>query len=264
MDRNDGEGAMRSLGAVLKAAVLAGLIAGAVTSGLHALILEPVIEQAIELEEQQMHQTPGQGHSHAEPLIDRTTQRWGLLLGFLLYGAIWGMLFGLVVYVTQGWLPPTWTVLRRGLLLALLVGWSVAMFPFLKYPGNPPGVGEAESIGYRQTLYFGFIGLSIAGVALVAGGYQLLHRIAASSSLRQRGWQMALGFYVIYAVALYVSMPANPDPVEMPAQLVMTFRLLSFVGLLVFWGVLGGAFGWLATESKAEVYSHSLGGRGRG
>ena len=66
---------MRSLGAVLKAAVLAGLIAGAVTSGLHALILEPVIEQAIELEEQQVHQTPGQGHSHAAPLIDRTTQR---------------------------------------------------------------------------------------------------------------------------------------------------------------------------------------------
>jgi predicted cobalt transporter CbtA len=243
---------MQSLRAVLKAAVVAGLIAGAVISGLHALVLEPVIEQAIELEEQR-HQTPGHGDGpgHAEPLIDRTTQRWGLLLGFLLYGAIWGLLFGLVVYLTQGWLPPTWTALRRGLLLALLLGWAVAMFPFLKYPGNPPGVGDPESIGYRQALYFGFIGLSIAGVALAAACY------------RWRGWQLALGFYVLYAVVLYSVMPANPDPVEMPAPLVTTFRLISFAGLVVFWGVLGGAFGWLATESKAPVYSASLSGRGR-
>jgi len=256
---------MQSLGSVLKAAVLAGLIAGAVTSGLHALVLEPVIEQAIELEEQ-MHQTkgPGDGQSHAEPLIGRTTQRWGLVLGFLIYGAIWGLLFGLVVYVTQGWLPPTWTVLRRGLLLALLVGWSVSMFPFLKYPGNPPGVGEPESIGYRQTLYFGFIGLSIAGVALVAWCYRLLNQMASSSPLRRWGWQTALGLYIIYAVALYVSLPANPDPVEMPARLITTFRLLSFVGLIVFWGVMGGVFGWLATVSKAAVYSPSPSGGGRG
>jgi predicted cobalt transporter CbtA len=255
---------MQSLGAVLKAAIIAGLIAGAVTSGLHALVLEPVIEQAITLEEQQMHQTPGPGHSHAEPLINRTTQRWGLLLGFLLYGAVWGLLFGLAVYLTQGWLPPTWTIFKRGLLLALLVGWSVAMFPFLKYPGNPPGVGEPESIGYRQTLYFGFIGLSIAGVALAAGGSRLLQQVASSPAWRRRGWQVALGLYVIYAVVLYVSMPANPDPVEMPAQLITTFRLFSFIGLMVFWAILGGAFGWLATEGKTAVYEPSLGGRGRG
>jgi MFS family permease len=254
---------MRSLASVLKAAVLAGLIAGAVTSGLHALLLEPVIEQAIELEGQR-HQTAGHGHGHDEPLINRTTQRWGLVLGFLLYGAVWGLLFGLVVYMTRAWLPPGWTALRRGLLLALLVGWAVAMFPFLKYPGNPPGVGEAESISYRQALYFGFIGLSVAGVVLAAACYRLLTQAASLSSLRQLGWQMALGLYAIYAVALYLGMPANPDPVEMPAPLISTFRLFSFVGLIVFWGGMGGAFGWLAADSKAAAYAPSRGKRGRG
>jgi predicted cobalt transporter CbtA len=252
---------MLSLASALKAAVLAGLIAGAVTSGLHALLLEPVIEQAIELEGQR-HQT--EGHGHDEPLITRTTQRWGLVIGFLLYGAVWGLLFGLVVYVTQAWLPPTWTILRRGLLLALLVGWAVAMFPFLKYPGNPPGVGEAESIGYRQTLYFGFIALSVAGVVLAAGCYRLFSQVAWLSSLRQLGWQMVLGLYAIYAVVLYLGMPANPDPVEMPAQLVSTFRLFSLVGLIVFWGSMGAAFGWLATDGKAALCAPSGGKQGGG
>jgi len=40
-----------SLGTVLKAAVVAGLLAGAITAGMHAILLEPLIEQAIELEE---------------------------------------------------------------------------------------------------------------------------------------------------------------------------------------------------------------------
>jgi hypothetical protein len=43
---------MGSLGSVLKAAVVAGLIAGAITAGFHTLLLEPLIERAIGLEEQ--------------------------------------------------------------------------------------------------------------------------------------------------------------------------------------------------------------------
>lgn len=77
--------AMGSLGSVLKAAVLAGLIAGAITAGLHTLQLEPLIERAIELEEQAS-QTHGQ--AAREPVIGRPTQRWGLVLGFPVYGAL--------------------------------------------------------------------------------------------------------------------------------------------------------------------------------
>ena len=84
---------MRSLGSVLKAAVVAGLIAGAITAGFHTLLLEPLIERAIGLEEQAS-SPPGQAVQ--APLIDRPTQRWGLVLGFVIYGALWGLLFGLV------------------------------------------------------------------------------------------------------------------------------------------------------------------------
>jgi Probable cobalt transporter subunit (CbtA) len=70
---------MGSLGSVLKAAVVAGLIAGAITAGFHTLLLEPLIERAIDLEE---HASQPHGQAMREPLIDRPTQRWGLLILF--------------------------------------------------------------------------------------------------------------------------------------------------------------------------------------
>jgi predicted cobalt transporter CbtA len=244
---------MWTLGSILKVAVVAGLIAGAIISGFHTLLIEPVIERAIALEE--LH---GQAHgeARAEPVVDRPTQRWGLVLGFILYGAIWGLLLGVLMYLTQGWRPTTWTIVRYGVVLAVLVGWSVALFPFLKYPGNPPGIGEAETVGYRQALYVGFIGLSVVGTILAVGLFRLLNRPAWASSPAGRRWLLVTAFYLIYAAAIYAVLPANPDPIEMPADLVWTFRLVSFVGLMLFWMILGGVFGWFARDTAPTLAPH--------
>jgi hypothetical protein len=241
---------MRTLGSILKASVVAGLIAGAIIAGFHTLLLEPVIERAIALEEQH---SQAQGEVHAEPVVDRPTQRWGLVLGFIVYGAIWGLLLGVLLYLSQGWRPATWTLVRYGVVVAVLLGWSVAWFPFLKYPANPPGVGEPDTVGYRQALYLGFIGLSVVGTALALGLFRLLNRpTRASAPGRVRGlWVIAA--YAIYAAAIYAVFPANPDPVEMPADLVWTFRLISFLGLLLFWMSLAGVFGWLARDPSPAL-----------
>jgi hypothetical protein len=237
-----------SLGSVLKATVLAGLLAGAITAGFHMLLLEPLIERAIELEEQA---SQAHGKPPEEPLVDRPTQRWGLFLGFVFYGAIWGLLFGLLAYFARSIPPSAWTTGRYGFFLALLVGWSVTVLPFLKYPANPPGVGLAESIGYRQWLYVGFLGLSVVGTALATGLASRLRRSAQTASGGRAHGSLALAFYVAYAVVIYVAMPANPDPVEMPAELVWTFRAVAFLGLILFWAILGGAFGWLVRDVSA-------------
>lgn len=237
-----------SLGSVLKATVIAGLLAGAITAGFHTLLLEPLIERAIELEE---HTSQAQGKPAEEPVVDRPTQRWGLVLGFMFYGAMWGLLFGLLAYFAQFLRPSEWTTVRYGLFLTLLVGWSVALLPFLKYPANPPGVGSAESIGYRQWLYFGFLALSAIGTALAIGLSRWLRGSGQTASASGAHWILALAFYVVYAVIVYVAMPANPDPVEMPAELVWPFRAVAFLGLILFWAVLGGAFGWLARDVSA-------------
>jgi len=145
-------------------AVAAGLIGGAIASAFHGLFTEPVIDRAIAAEEQRAAVQPG--HHSEEPVVSRRGQKIGLVVGLLLYGATWGLLIGLALNATRGWTPATWSLGRRGAFLAGLLGWSVAIFPFLKYPANPPGVGEPESIGYRQTLYIGFIALAALGLAL--------------------------------------------------------------------------------------------------
>jgi hypothetical protein len=185
--------------------------------------------------------------------VDRPTQRWGLVLGFIIYGAIWGLLLGVLLYLTQDWRPTTWSLGRYGVVLAVLLGWSVAWFPFLKYPANPPGVGDAETVGYRQVLYIGFIGLSVVGTALAVGLFHRLHRPTGASAPGQRRGLWVMAGYVIYAAVLYAAFPANPDPVEMPADLVWTFRLIAFAGLLVFWGSLAGLFGWFARDTSPAL-----------
>jgi Probable cobalt transporter subunit (CbtA) len=241
---------MQTLGSILKTSVVAGLLAGTIVSGFHTLLIEPVIERAIALEERL---SQARGEAHAEPVVDRPTQRWGLVLGFIVYGAVWGLLLGVLLYLTQGWRPTAWTLVRYGVVLAALLGWSVALFPFLKYPANPPGVGDADTVGYRQALYLGFIGLSVVGTALALGLFRLLNRPTWAPAHGWVRWLLVTAFYVIYAAAIYVAFPANPDPVEMPADLVWTFRLISFAGLLLFWMVLAGLFGCFARDTSPAL-----------
>jgi len=231
----------RASGGILWAAVFAGLVAATVASGFHLLFAEPLIERALRVEE-----TGNASHvaAVAAPLVSRPIQRGGLVVGLLVYGVIWGALLG-VVHSVLGRRRGPWEAARPGWLPALAIGWSVALFPFLKYPANPPGVGEAATIGYRQLLYGTFIVLSVAGTALAVVVHRRLQR-AQDTAHDPRGWLIAAAVYVAYAAMLYVAMPASSDAVGGPADLIWTFRAISLAGLVLFWVVLGGAFGWLA------------------
>ncbi len=230
---------MRARKTVLVSAIVAGLIGGAIASAFHGLFTEPVIDRAIAAEEARAAAQPG--HHSEEPVVSRRGQKIGLVVGLLLYGAIWGLLVGLTVHATQGWAPRTWSLARRGAVLAGLLGWSVAIFPFLKYPANPPGVGEPDSIGYRQTLYIGFMALAVLGLAL-------------ATALRRRtgGWLVPSLFYAAWALGIYVLMPPNPDPVQLSEAIVRPFRALSLAGLVIFWTVLGAALAVLGRDRLAR------------
>jgi len=57
-----------------------------------------------------------------------------------------------------------------------LMWWSVALIPFLKYPANPPGVGNPETMAFRQGIQLGFIALSALALAAAGLVYWLLGR----------------------------------------------------------------------------------------
>ena len=93
--------------------------------------------------------------------------------------------------------------------VALGVIFAVSLLPVMKYPANPPGVGETETVTGRTLAYFSFIAVGI--VILFA-----VHRLRGH--LVARGWNpswsvtaAAAAAVVLAGVALW-AWPANPDP----------------------------------------------------
>jgi hypothetical protein len=220
-----------SLGTTLKAAVLAGVVAALVVAVFHSAATEPVIDHAIMLEEQASQQMDA-----AEPAVSRDTQRFGLIIGMLLYGLTWALIFGCIYQLSQTWLPAS-TTAARGALLALGTYIAVAFFPFVKYPANPPGVGEPETIVLRQALYLLAIVLGIGGVAIALG-------LAKSTQDRAEPLRRfaPLGFLAVFGAVAYLVLPNSPDAVRMPADVVGAFRALSLAGLTLFWVLFGAGF----------------------
>lgn len=228
-----------SLKEILKAALLAGLFAGAAAAAFHWVFTEPLIDRAFEIEAHARAGVPS-----SEPVVGRPVQKVGLFFGFLLYGGAWGVLFGLLVYaIRRGFADANSG--KQGFALALLLGWSVALFPLLKYPANPPGVGAAETIGYRQELFLGFIALSLAGTLAALGVERRLRRAARSTRA------VVVVCYAAYLALIFVLLPANPGPVKLDPDLVRDFRALSLLGQILFWAALGGMF-WRFCRTTPE------------
>ena len=223
------------LSTALKAAVLAGLLGGLGLGMFHLAFTEPVIDKAIALEK-------GFAAAEAE-IVSRGLQKVGLPAGTLILGAILGALFAGPYALFHRWLPGA-TARMKAMILALLAYWSIALFPFLKYPANPPGVGEPETIGFRQAIALGFIVLSVAGTGIAVALYRLLERRRRQDSHRKL-LSVVIGGYVVYAAAVFLSMPANPDAIRMPMEIVGRFRWLSIAGLTLLWIILGTTFSLL-------------------
>ncbi len=231
-----------SFSSTLGRAFLAGVAAAIVASALHLVATEPLIDQAIAIEEQ-MHA------SDEAPVVSREVQRVGLVLGFILYGVTWAMLFAVVYQLARRWLPAS-TAPRRAIVLAIAGYWAVGLFPFLKYPANPPGVGDTETIAYRQALYVSLLALSVVGAAAAVWLARQLSRArgpGAGSSLA------AIAFLAIFAAAVYALMPVNPDAINIPGEIISSFRALSLLGLTLFWTVLGVTFAGLTRRAEGRA-----------
>jgi hypothetical protein len=242
-----------SLGSVLAAALFAGLVAGLLVATFHLFATEPLVQRAIDLEEI-LRKASGQA---AEPeVLSRSTQRVGLFLGYLLYGIGWGALFG-VGFCLLPLLTRTAFSVKQGVGLILVSCWTIGIFPQLKYPANPPGVGEPATIGLRQELYVGILLLSILGAFLAAMAYQALGRGSKGWQRPGRRLPLVAALYLLYMGTLYVWLPNNPDPVRLPSDLMAWFRWLSVGGVLLFWLALGSTFVFFLRQPLFRRSPHS-------
>ncbi|ADU72714.1 CbtA family protein [Pantoea sp. At-9b] len=239
-------------GKLLLQGMMAGILAGIITFGFAHVFGEPQVDRAISIEEQlshsHQHAAAENGHHHDESdgeVFSRQTQSGaGLLSGVILFSAAMG---GALALIWSFCWQRTGPAHPRALALTLAIAGFLVMslMPGLKYPPNPPAVGDPSTIGYRTSLYF--VMLLISAVIMVAAAWsahQLQPRLGA--------WNAALWGGVAGCIMMIVAcmlMPAiNEVPTSFPADVLWRFRLSAIGTQLTMWCVMGLLFGAFAEK----------------
>jgi len=242
-------------------AVVCGIAAGLLAATYGKIVGEPLVDQAIAIEESM----PDDGADHTTTdmvYVSRGDQSGpGLFAGYALAGAASGLLLAATALSLRGpWLDPFRRIVVSG---AILAG-ATTVVPWLKYPPNPPAVGDPDTVDTRQRLFFLLIALT--GVIL-AGAAHL------SARLRSAGWPdvrrvVVVGAAAVVALAVLMAvMPPIDDPIPsvMPAKLIWHFRVASLGSNLLRWGLLTVGFGlWCAESARAAAAARVASGAATG
>jgi predicted cobalt transporter CbtA len=252
------------VGGLLLRGLLAGIVAAVLAFGFAKVFAEPHINTAIEFEkahdEAERKQQIENGITPApeEPeLFSRTLQGGvGLLTGVVGLGAGIGAIFGVMFAFANGRLTsPGLGKLGPGAtatLLSLYGLWSVYLIPALKYPPNPPAVGEPDTIALRTGLYFLMMAISIAStVGALTLRSSLIPKFGA--------WTGAAIAFIVYVVVIAVFFGVLPEinevPENFPATTLWQFRIASLGTQSLLWGGMGLVFGWLVERPKG-AFAH--------
>ena len=239
---------------ILILGLVAGLFAGLLVGGFHNLFTVPVIERAIDFEEARS-AALNPNAPEEEPLIPLGAQRWGMAAGTGIYGAVLGVVFAAGFTVLRR-VVPDWKPLAMAVTVAVLGFWALSLFPFIRYPLNPPGVGESDTLTYRQALQTMFMILSVLGVGALLFGLRAINERVRDAATKFRLYGGAALVYGVFAVVMYFAHPANPDPVPVPIDLLELFRTLTMVGQFLTWalmaaGVTAGIHWYQQRDEKA-------------
>lgn len=245
--------------------MLVGVLAGLLAFGFLKLFGEPSVDRAIAFETQldearaqaraQADIAKGLTPLKAEPeaaLVSRTIQAGiGLFTGVVVYNAAFGGLFALVFAGVSGRLS-SYGPRATSALLAAAGFVTVCLVPLIKYPANPPSVGEPETIRIRTALFFAMVLISV--VAAI-GSVILRNRLVSRFGTWNASLIAAAAYLAVIVVANVALPTVNEVPEQFPADLLWNFRVVSIGAQLIMWAALGLAFGAL-TERAAT-------GRGR-
>lgn len=215
--------------------LFSGVIAGIVLGLINQAVVEPFIDRAISIETQR-HVARGESIDTAQQSQYRVWQKGGEVVAAAMYGVSLSALFGIVFVYSRRSLPG-FTNKKKALFLAAIMFFVIFLIPALKYPANPPAVGNPSTIYYREMLYVGFIAVSGFSALALALSYRKL-----KTYLSEKKTTVLLTVSLIYAIIMisaYLAFPPNPDKVTIPMNLIISFRIASVCSIGIFWGVLG-------------------------
>lgn len=248
--------------------MLVGVLAGLLAFAFARTFGEPNVDRAISFEEshaaadEPAHDSkaamPGQDQANTNPsdsheadgeLVSRPIQAGiGLFTGVMLYGVAFGGLFALAFAVAWRRVPGLGA---RGLaaLIAALGYVAVVVVPQLKYPANPPAVGETGTIDRRTALFFIMLLISLVAAGLATWVRGRLLRAAGA-------WNATLAagvvFIAVIAEAMLLLPAVDEVPPDFPAALLWQFRVASLGTEAVLWLTFGLVFGYLTQRRMAR------------
>jgi len=230
--------------------LVSGFTAGTIHGAVNLAIVEPYLDEAIGIENQGLFES---GEAEDTPQFwdeynsYRDWQKSGQLLAGGILGMSIGALFGIVFAYSRNSLPEGHTV-KKTFVLAAIMWLTIFLIPFLKYPANPPTVGDADTVVLRQILYLLFI--AISGFSAV--GFFVLYK-----KLQNKKKGFAFIGYAVFITAVFFIMPPSPDEVTVPMDLVNGFRIMSVVAVSTFWvaeAIILGAL-WQKYKTKLDESS---------
>ena len=224
--------------------LFSGVIAGIVLGLINQAVVEPFIDRAISIETQQ-HIARGESIDTAQQSQYRIWQKGGEVVAAAMYGISLSALFGIVFVYSRHSLPG-FTSKKKSLFLAAIMFFVIFLIPALKYPANPPAVGNPSTIYYREMLYVGFIAVSGFSALALAFSYRRLQIYFPEKPI----WLIVPLIYTVIMISAYIVFPPNPDKATIPTDLIISFRVASISTIGIFWGVLGIIVGVLWDKFK--------------
>lgn len=233
--------------------LVSGALAGTIHGMANLAIVEPYLDEAIGIENQNLFAS-GEEEDTPQFWVEYDTyrdwQKGGQILAGAILGTAMGSLFGIVYVLSRNALPQG-SDLKKSFTLAAVMWLTIYIIPFLKYPANPPTVGDPETVVLRAILFLSFIALSGFGAV---GFYQLYKRLQSKTKI------VAFVGYGIFVVMIFALMPPNPDEITAPMDLVNGFRAMSVVAVSVFWVslafILGALWHKFRPDSEARLEKH--------
>jgi predicted cobalt transporter CbtA len=228
--------------------LISGALAGTIHGVTNLVLVEPYLDTAIGIENQHLFASGEEKDTpefRAEFDSYRYWQKGGQVLAGAILGTSIGALFGIVYAYSRNSLPGR-TDLKKTFALAAIMWLTIYLIPFLKYPANPPTVGDPDTVVLRSILYLSFIAISGFGTV---GFYQLYKKLQSQKKI------VAFAGYAIFISMVFAVMPPNPDEISAPMELVNGFRIMSVIAVSAFWvsvAVILGVF-WHKFQPDSQI-----------
>ena len=221
--------------------LLSGVIAGVILAGVNYFVAEPFIDQAIGIEVDNSIAS-GEVVDFDELSTYRVWQKEGTFAAGAFLGLTYGAILGIVYVISRKYLPSS-DDRKKALILAAIMCLSLYIVPFIKYPANPPAVGDPETIGLRDSLYTSY---QLASGLIALGVSILVYKLRKISYIKYVIPIIYLGLVAF----IYAVFPANPDEITAPMDLVNAFRAVTFGTIVILYLFLCGIFGIMWNKFK--------------